>query len=207
MSRNATVWATLERWAPRLFVVAGVFSLIAAANYGITWAMDSITFNDWIGLSVLLARVASLLAVAGLSVRLVETRRRLGLLSRAVVIITVLFAIGLLATAVLQNLGIEQPLSSVFGLGTVTTSLLTYTLFGLVILRTDVSGTLVGVLLLGATVALLIGLFARVALPIGVVGTIAELLLVVTHVGIGYSLMTQSSTSRRQDAPVGSTTE
>ena len=48
-------------------------------------------------------------------------------------------------------------------------------------------------MLLGATVALLFGLSGRAALPIGVVGTIAELTLVVTHTVIGYWLLKESA--------------
>lgn len=80
-----------------------------------------------------------------------------------------LSTIALLISAVLKNLGIEPPLQSVVGLGTVALSILTYSLFGAAILRTGAYTRLVGGLLLGATVALLFGLFGRAVLPIGIV--------------------------------------
>lgn len=192
-SNDSGLWESLQTWMPHLFLVAGAFSLVAAANYGVAWLFDSISFNSWIGLTVLLARVASLLGVAGLSARILDRNYRVGKPSRVVVVLALLFAVALLTAAVLGNLGVEPPIMPVLGLGTVTLSLVTYSLFGVAILRTGAHATLVGVLLLGATVALLFGLFGRAALPIGVVGTIAELVLVVTHLAIGYRLLTETA--------------
>jgi hypothetical protein len=177
-SNDKGLWETLQTWMPRLFLVAGAFSLIAAGNYGVSWLYDSVSFDSWIGLTVLLARLASLLGVAGLSARLVDRTARLGNLSRVVVGLALVFTLGL---------------------GTVALSLITYTLFGIAVLRTGTHPLIVGILLLGATVALSFGLFARAALPIGVVGTVAELGLVVTHVGIGYRLLTESASGDRSD--------
>lgn len=198
-SNDTALWGSLEDWMPRLFVVAGVLSLVAAANYGVAELFDSVSFNSWVGLSVLLARVASLLGVAGLTVGLLDRRGRLGMVSRVVVVLALLSTAGLLTTAVLSNLGVETSLQAVFGLGTVALSIVTYLLFGIAILRTDVHGRLVGGLLLGAAVALLFGLFGRAALPIGVVGTVAELGLVLTHVAIGYRLWTAATVEDRAE--------
>jgi len=198
-SNDKGLWETLQTWMPRLFLVAGAFSLIAAGNYGVSWLYDSVSFDSWIGLTVLLARLASLLGVAGLSARLVDRTARLGNLSRVVVGLALVFTLALATSAVLQNLGTDPPLMPVLGLGTVALSLITYTLFGIAVLRTGTHPLIVGILLLGATVALSFGLFARAALPIGVVGTVAELGLVVTHVGIGYRLLTESASGDRSD--------
>lgn len=198
-SNDTGLWESLETWMPHLFLVAGVFSLVAAANYGVASLFDSISFNSWVGLTVLLARVASLLGVAGLSVRILDRSSKVGKLSRGVVVVALLFTIALLTSAVLKNLGADPPLTAVLGLGTVVLSLVTYSLFGATILRTDAHATLVGVLLVGATVALLFGLLGRAFLPIGVVGTVAELLLGVTHVGIGYQLLTKSAPRDRAE--------
>lgn len=200
MSSNDTgLWTSLEAWMQYLFLVAGAFSLVAAANYGVTSLFDSISFNSWVGLTVLFARVASLLGVAGLSARILDQRWNVGRLSRVVVVVALLCTVALLTSAVLTNLGIDPPLGSVLGLGTVVSSLVAYSLFGIAILRTDAHTTLVGVLLVGATVALLFGLLGRAFLPIGVVGTVAELGLVVTHVGIGYQLLTRSTPPHRTE--------
>lgn len=181
-------WNGLENWMPRLFFAAGFLSLVAAANYGVAELFDSISFSSWIGLSVLLARVASLLGVAGLSVHIANRSRKLGKLSQVVVVLALLSTAGLLTTAVLANLGIETQVEAAFGLGTVALSLLTYSLFGAAIVRTGSHARVIGGLLLGAAVALLFGLFGRAALPVGVVGTIAELGLFVTHFAIGHRL-------------------
>jgi hypothetical protein len=198
-SNDMGLWESLENWMPHLFVVAGVLSLVAAANYGVTQLFDSISFNSWVGLTVLLARVASLLGVAGLSARILAKSSRVGRLSRAVVVLALVSTVALLTSAVLKNFGIEPPLQAVFGLGTVALSILTYSLFGAAILRTGAYTRLVGGLLLGATVALLFGLFGRAVLPIGVVGTVAEFGLFVTHVAIGYRLLHGSTPGDRAE--------
>lgn len=185
------LWESLERWMPHLFLLAGVFSLIAGANYGVTWLFDSISFNSEVGLTVLLARVASLLGVAGLSVAILGRDTRLGKLFRVVVVVALLFTIALLSSAVLQIFGTDVQFAAVLGMGTVILSIVTYSLFGIGILHTGAYARRVGIMLLGATGALLFGLFGRVVLPIGVVGTTAEFILVVTHVIIGYSLLSE----------------
>jgi hypothetical protein len=200
MSSNDTgLWESLETWMPYLFLVAAAFSLVAAANYGMAELFESISFNSWIGLTVLLARVTSLLGVAGLSARILDRSPTVGNLGRVVVAVALPFTVALLTSGVLQNLGAEPPLGAVLGLGTVILSLVTYSLFGVEILRTGAHGRLVGIMLLGATLALLFGLFGRVAFPIGVVGTIAELGLVVTHAAIGYRLLTGSAPGERAE--------
>lgn len=187
------LWEPLENRMAYLFLVAGVLSLAAAANYGVAELLDSVSFNSWVGLTVLMARVVSLIGVAGLSVRLVDRHRNVGRLSRAVVGLALLSTVGLLTTAVLGNLGVELPVAAVLGLGTIALSLITYSLFGVAVLRTGAHDPLVGVLLLGTTVALLFGLFGRAAFPIGVVGTVAEFGLFVTHVAIGYRFLSGSA--------------
>lgn len=193
IGNDTRLWESLESWMPRLFLIAGAFSFVAAANYGVTWALDSVTFNSWVGLTVLLARVASLLGVAGLSVRILDRNRRVGQVSRVIVGLALLVTAALVTSAVLNNLGADPPGGAVLGLGTVSLSIATYTLFGIAILRTGAHGKPVGGLLLGATAALLFGLLGRAALPIGIVGTVAELALVVTHVAISYRLLADTT--------------
>jgi hypothetical protein len=196
---DTSAWKELENWAPHLFITAGILSLVAAANYGVAELFDNISFSSWVGLSVLLARVASLLGVAGLSVRIMNRSTGVGKLSRVIVVLALLSTGGLLTTAVLGNLGIETPVETALGLGTVALSLVTYSLFGAAVLRTGGHDRLIGALLLGATVALLFGLFGRAALPVGVVGTIAELGLFATHLIIGYRLRTETLPEERAE--------
>jgi hypothetical protein len=192
MSKHrSSLWESFENRAPLLFLAAGLLSLVAGVNYGVTELFDSISFNSWVGLTVLLARVASLLGVAGLSVRLRDRNARVGKVSRAVVVLAIVCTVALLVSGVLSNLGAEHSIQAVLGLGTVALSLITYLLFGVAVLRIDSHSRLVGPLLLVAAVALLFGMFGRAALPIGVVGTAAEGALFVTHVAIGYRLMAE----------------
>lgn len=198
-THGPSLWESLENRAPLLFLAAGVLSLVAGVNYGVTELFDSISFNSWVGLTVLLARVASLLGVAGLSVRLRDRNARAGKVSRAVVALAVVCTAALLISAILSNLGVDHPIQAVLGLGTVALSLITYLFFGVAILHTDSHATLVGALLLVAAVSLLFGMFSRVALPIGVVGTAAEGALFVTHVAIGYRLMAEPDSRDHAD--------
>lgn len=185
-----TSWESLEKWTPRLFFFAGIVLLVAAVNYAVAFLVDSIEFNAWVGLTVLIGRVVSLVGVAGLSVWIVNKKPRLGKLSRVVVSLAVLITIGLFVSAFLRNLGLEPPLTPVLGLGTVALSIITYALFGTLLLRFDGSSRLIGSLLLVAAVALLFGMFGRIALPLGVVGIVAEGVLFLAHIAIGYHLLT-----------------
>lgn len=190
---------TLEQWSPSLFLVAGVILFVAAANYAVTYLLAGVGFNAWVGLAVVVGRWVSLLAVAGLTVGIASRSPRLGTLSRVLVSAAVLFTSGLVATAVLSNLGISTPLAAVFGLGTILLSILTYLVFGLAIVRTGGYPTLIGGLLLAATVGLLWGFFGQMVLPetlLGVVGTGAEAVLCLTHLAIGYRLRTGRTATR-----------
>lgn len=198
---------TLEQWSPRLFLLAGGILLIAAANYAVTHLVDTITFNSWVGLTVLIGRLASLLGVAGLSVQILHRNSRLGKLSRVIVSLAILFTTGLLVTAILSNLGVDNPIAPIFGLGTILLSIITYFLFGIVIIRTGAYSTLIGGLLLTATAGLLWGFFGQMILAerwLGVIGTIAEGVLFATHIAIGYRLLNQENSTDRAD-PVSNT--
>ena len=169
------------------------------SNRDSTSIQHGISFNSWVGLTVLLARVASLLGVAGLSVRLRDRNARAGKVSRAVVALAAVCTAALLISAILSNLGVDHPIQAVLGLGTVALSLITYLLFGVAILHTDSHATLAGALLFVAAVSLLFGMFGQVALPVGVVGTAAEGALFVTHVAIGYRLMAEPESKDHAD--------
>ncbi len=206
MSRqNTTVWESLEKWTPRLFLLAGAILVVASANYAITVLLDSVTFNSWVGLTVVIGRWVSLLGVAGLSVGIVNRSRRAGTLSRVVVSLAVLFTTGLLVTAILSNVGVTTPLSAIFGLGTILLSILTYTTFGIGILRTDAYSTLIGGLLLVMTVGLLWGFVGQIALAegpgttLGIIGTTAEAVLFASNLVIGYRLGTELESRDRAE--------
>jgi hypothetical protein len=193
---TTTVWKSLEQWAPRLFLLAGGLLIVASANYAVPVIWESVGFNSWIGLTVVVGRWVSLLGIVGLSVGIVARSPRAGTLSRVVVSLALLFTTGLVGTAVLSNLGISTPVSAVFGLGTILLSIVTYALFGIVILRTDAYSTVVGGLLLVMTAGLLWGFGGQIALAetqrmLGVIGTTAEAVLFAVNLALGYRLQTE----------------
>jgi hypothetical protein len=190
------VWKSLEKWTPQLFLVAGVILVVASANYAMTVLLDSVTFNSWVGLTVVIGRWVSLLGIAGLSIGIANRSRRVGILSRVVVSLAILFTTGLLVTAILSNVGVTTPLSAIFGPGTILLSIVTYATFGIGILRTDAYSTLIGGLLLVMTVGLLWGFIGQIALGetetmLGIIGTTAEAILFATNLAIGYRLGTE----------------
>jgi hypothetical protein len=196
---------SLESWSPKLFLLAGIILLVAAANYAVAFLMDGVAFNYWVGLTVLTGRLVSLLAVGGLSVQIANRNPRLGKLSRVVVSVAIVFTSGLLTLAILENVGYSTDIIAIFGLGTILLSLVTYSLFGGGIIRTGAYPTSIGVLLLAATGALLVGFFSQMVLPerlIGVIGTVAEGGLFITHIAIGYRLWSEPEpTDRGEPAP------
>lgn len=192
---NILPWTSLERRGGGLFLLAGAILLVAAGNYAVPFLLDGVEFNTWIGLAVLIGRLVSLLAVAGLAMGVLARSRRLGLSCQVVVVAAVLFTTGLLTAAILENLGYSSPLMAVFGLGTILLSVVTYSLFGVAILRTGAYSRVIGALLLVATAALLFGFLSQMVLSerlIGLIGTVAESGLFVANAGIGYQLWTES---------------
>lgn len=200
MATNSTVsWRSLERLSPRLFSLAGVLLVVASLSYAVPLLLDGVSFNNWIGLTVLVGRLVSLLAIAGLSAQIANRNPRLGKLCRVVVSVAVVFTSALLTLAVLQNLGTSTPIIAVFGLGTIVLSIITYLLFGVVIARSGAYPTVIGGLLLVATGALLFGFFGQMVLGEGLVGAIAEAVLSVTSLALGYLLVVDSEPTDHAD--------
>lgn len=183
----------LETWSSPLFVLAGFMLLIAAANRGLPLVIDTYTFNDWIGLTVVLGRLAALLGTLGLSGALVRRTAKLGKRSRQIAVLANVFAVGLLVMAVLENAGVSSMIIAVFGFGTFLLSLLTFSLFGVGILRTKAYANSVGILLLIVAVSLLVVFFGQQLFAEEVVGTVIEALLFVLYVVIGLLLRTHSA--------------
>lgn len=196
MTGDAGRLEALERWGPRLFVVAGVFLLVAASHRGITFLVEGVAFNDWIGLAGLFGRLAALLGTAGLAVRIRNRNAGLGKLSRALVTIAVVFTVGLLTLAVLENAGVTTPAIAVFGLGTFVLSVLTFALFGAAIVRTGGHPPAIGILLLVVAGSLLVVFVGQAVAPEGVVGTVVEGFLFVLYTTIGYRLRDEVTPSR-----------
>lgn len=205
MVGNTERLETLERWSQRLFVLAGIFLLIAASNRGIAFLLEGVTFNDWVGLAGLFGRLAALVGTGGLALQLEKRNARLGKLGRAVAGIAVVFTIGLLTLAILENAGVTSPIIAVFGLGTFALSFITFALFGIAIIRTGAYSPLIGGLLLLVAGSLLVVFIGQAVVPEGLVGTAIEGVLFVLYLAIGYRLQTATGTSRGTE-PVTDTT-
>lgn len=205
MVGNTEQWETLEQWSQRLFVVAGIFLLIAASNRGLAFLLEDVTFNNWVGLTGLFGRLAALIGTGGLALQLEKRNARLGKLSRAVAGIAVIFTVGLLTLAILKNAGIASPIIAIFGLGTFVLSVITFSLVGVAITRTGAYSMLIGSLLLMVALALLVVFVGQMVVPEGLVGTVMESVLFVLYFGIGYRLRTEHVPVRRTE-PVTDTT-
>lgn len=184
-------WNTLEEWSPHLFLLGSVLILAFAIHNGIVFVSDDFQFIDFIYPTVLLGRLAVLLGIAGLSVQVANRAPRFGKLSRVVVAVAVVFTIGLLVLSILEMVGVSTPIIAVFGLGTVVLTAITYALFGGVILRTGAYSTLIGGLLLAATVVLLAVFVGLMVLPTRLVGAVGEGGLFVLFFVIGYFLRSE----------------
>lgn len=189
-----------------------IFELVFASLTGGAVLLDTFTYSKWLGHTVLFGRLAILLGIAGLSVEIMHRTPRLGKLSRVVVFVAVVFTGGLLALSTLAGVGFTSPTIAVFGfrtvviavvsLGTVVLSAITYALFGIVILRTGAFSTLIGGLLLAATVPLMVRFFGLMALHTRLVLVVREGVLFILFLSIWYLLRAKSKpTDRLGSAP------
>lgn len=198
-------WESLEEQSATLFLVGFVLELVFALNHGFAYLMDSITFFDWIYPAVILGRLAVFFGLAGLSVGLIELHPRIGKLSRVLLGGAMIFAVGLIATSILQNLGVTTPIIAMFGIGTVVFTLLSFILFGIAGLRTDAFPTVVGGLMLVASVAILFVLLGSGTFSTNIRGAVGESLNAIAFLAIWYVLRSRSTTTttaeRMTDAP------
>lgn len=197
MTDRDGVLKSLEQWSPRLFLLGGVFELVFASNNGLAFLMDGFSFVDWLYPTVLLGRVAVLLGIAGLSVRVANRNPRAGKWGRVVLAAALVFTIGVLALSLLHIVGVTTSIIAVFGLGTVGLTVVTYALFGVVILRTGAFSAPTGGLLLAAAVTVL-GVFVGLSvLPTRLVGGIGEGVLFVLFIAIWHLLRAESMPTER----------
>lgn len=204
---NDISWNSLERWSPRLFFLGCAMELVFASLNGVAFLVDTFAFNRWFGHTILFGRLVVLLGIAGLSVGVVNRNPRLGRLSRIVVSVAIVFATGLLVLATLAGVGFTTPIIAVFGLGTVITSAITYSLFGAAIIRTGAYSSLIGGLLLAATVVLLAVFVGLMALPFStrLIGAVGEGVLLVIFLSIWYLLRADGLPSDRKESVPDST--
>lgn len=184
-------WESLKAWSPRLFLVGFALELVFAVTHGVAYLVESFTFIDWLYPTVLLGRLAVLVGLAGLSVQIASHNDRLGLVSRGVVVAAMLFTTGLVTLSILQLFEITTQLIAVFGIGTVVLTLLTFLLYGVIGIATDAYPTVVGGLLLVATLAVLFVLVGQSAFSTNVRGAVGEGVNAFVFLAIWYRLRTE----------------
>ena len=178
MTDRSGACASLERWGPHLFSLGAVLELVFALNNGLAFLLDGFSFVDWLYPTVLLGRAAVLLGIAGLSVRVTDRSPRIGKWSRIVLAVAFVFTLGLVSLSLLEIAGVtitwNSPIFAVFGLGTVALTVITFALFGVLILRSGAFSTATGGLLLAAAVTV-VGVFVGLnVLPSRLVGGVGE---------------------------------
>lgn len=185
-------WSKLERWTPTLFLVGFALELLFALNHGAAYLVESVSFYDWIYPSVIVGRVAVLLGLAGLSVRLKDQIPRWATLGRVILGGAIVFSVGLIVMSILDALGISSPIIAVFGIGTVVLTILSFVFFGVAGIRTDAYPTVIGGLMLVSTLALLFVLLTSATLSTNVRGAVGEGLNSLVFLVIWYILRNQS---------------
>lgn len=211
---NDQRWRALETWGPKLFLVGFALELVFALNHGAAYLVESVEFIDWIYPSVLLGRLAVLLGLAGLSVPLTARHPRLGKLSRIVLALAMVFTLSLISLSILDTVGIlsftdfvATPLIAVFGIGTVVLTILSFALFGVAGLRTDAYPTVIGGLMLVATLAILFVLLGSGTFSTNVRGAVGEGVNAIAFLAIWYVLSTEGNTTTTTDRASGPSAE
>lgn len=199
MTQHKSAGQSLASWTPILFLVGSALELVFALNHGAAYLLETVTFLDWVYPSVLLGRLAVLLGLAGLSVRLTAQHPRLGKVSRIILALAMIFTLVLISLSILNILGIVSftdfvatPLMAVFGIGTVVLTILSFVFFGIVGLRTDAYPAVIGGLMLIATLAILFVLLGSGSFSTNVRGAVGEGLNALAFLAIWYFLSTES---------------
>ena len=203
MTDRSGACASLERWGPHLFSLGAVLELVFALNNGLAFLLDGFSFVDWLYPTVLLGRAAVLLGIAGLSVRVTDRSPRIGKWSRIVLAVAFVFTLGLLSLSLLEIAGVtimwNSPIFAVLGLGTVALTVITFALFGVLILRSGAFSTATGGLLLAAAVTV-VGVFVGLnVLPSRLVGGVGEGVLFVLFLVTSLRLRTEFMTTDRPE--------
>lgn len=197
MAYSDTVWATLEEWCPRLFILAGVFLLVGAANNGLAFMTDGHPFDEWLGIVLELGRLAALLGTAGVSIEVVRRNSWVGNLSRAVASLAVVSITVLIALASLDVAGVLADPIAIVGLVAYVLSVSTFLVVGVGVIQTDAHSRRIGGLLLVNVVALLTVFFGRLFVPLGLVATVVPVCQSILYLGIGHNLRNLSVTTRQ----------
>lgn len=181
---------TLARVSPHLFLFASVILLVAAIYRGSVLFVDGVSENAWLLVVKLFGRLAALLAITGLAVRLSRQAPRLGQACRTVATAAVVCTLVLVTLVTADNLGFTFGFVPLVGLGTFLLSVGAYLLSGIGIVRTETYPTLTGQLLVAAALALLAVFVGVLVLPVHWIGVTIEGLLFLFYLGVAYSLRT-----------------
>jgi len=186
-------WKRLERYSPRLFVLAGAFLLVGATNSGLAVAFESYAFDEWGAIVLEVGRIAALLGTAGLTVGVRAHDTRLGSLTRGVTALSVGFVTVLTAWAALSVAGpVGEPVALV-GLPAWVLSVSSFLLVGAAVLRTDAYARRVGWLLGANVAALFVVFFGRLVVPLALVATLVPALQVLLYGGVASTLRSHAA--------------
>jgi hypothetical protein len=194
------VFTRLRPWSPRLFLVAGVGAFAFAINNALT----AYTGTSYPLVGVVVAPAAFLLAVLGLlglSTDLVGTGGTLARVARGVAVLPALTWTLIIVGGAAEYAGLLSGaggLPPLLSLVTIVLMILTYLLFGVTTLRTDVLPTAVGVLMLLEVVAFLL-VATRLVPPYAI-----DLLHTGINLGIGGLLASQGADRAGTDVPADS---
>lgn len=200
MSQRATSgWKSLERWSSTLFLIAGTMFILSAVITLIDIAVGAEQFRlQWGQVTVGAGWMAGLVGLLGLYPSLAITDRRLvriGALLTAIGLIGyVIMTVGILAIIAGVPEADLTPLEPVFLPLMLLGSVLTFPLFGVAILRSDVYPRTVGFLLLAQTIVFVIN--ALTPTPATFVFFVV-IGLVLINTGVGYLLRTDSIATER----------
>jgi len=186
-------WHTLERISPQLFLVGFVLELAFAAVHGAAYLVEGFSFIQWLYPTVILGRLAVLLGLAGMTARLARGGYdRVKTASRVILALAIVSTTGLMTLSTLIQFGVETQVIAVFGMSTVLLTLLTLTLFGVVGVATDAYPTVIGVLLLISTAAVLFVLFGQGTFSVDFRGAVGEGVNAAVFLAIWHLLSTES---------------
>lgn len=178
----------LVRWSPQLFLFASVILLVAALHRGAVLLFDEVSRNAWVSVVKLFGRMAALLGIGGLTLQISHYNPRLGKVTQAVAAAAVLSTLLLISLLTADHLGLTLGLVPVVGLGTFLFSVGTYSLSGMAIVRTEAFPRFIGAFLLAAAASLLLVVFGMLVLPLQWIGLLAEGVLFLLYLGLGYAL-------------------
>lgn len=197
-------WNRLDRWSPRLFILAAAFLLVGAANSSLAFLSDSYASTEWLNLALEFGRLAALGGTAGLAMRVANRNAWLGHLTRAIASLAVVFVTILTALATLEVAGILADPIGILGLVAYVFSVGAFLVAGVAIIRTGAHSRWIGGLLLVNVVALLVVFFGRLFVPLELVATVVPGTQVLLYLGVGHALQGRSMPTR-QAAPATDT--